>query len=295
MGRHAYLIMCHNNFNILEKLVSLLDDPLNDIYIHVDRKVGDITNLKKRIEVKASTITYIKRISVSWGGFSQIKAEMLLLKAATQEEHDYYHLLSGVDMPLKSQTLIREFFQTNQGKEFIDFDPITDPDEHRLRIQYYRFFQDFVGRRTDFFSSLLRKLEAVSLNVQCRLGIDRQIGSAQLTRKGSQWFSITHGLATYLLQNEKAITKTYRFGLGVDELFLQTFSMTSPFVNNIADSAMRCIDWRRGSPYTFRSEDYELLITSEKLFARKFDENVDMEIVDRIYSHINYKNHENNT
>lgn len=46
MGRNAYLIICHNNFSILEKLFSLLDDPLNDIYIHVDRKVGSITELK---------------------------------------------------------------------------------------------------------------------------------------------------------------------------------------------------------------------------------------------------------
>lgn len=38
--RHAYLIMAHNNFEILEKQVLLLDSPNADFYIHVDKKAG---------------------------------------------------------------------------------------------------------------------------------------------------------------------------------------------------------------------------------------------------------------
>ena len=91
MGRHAYLIMCHNNVSILERLISLLDDPLNDIYIHIDRKVRDISEIKKHIKAQNATITFTKRVNVSWGGFSQVKAELLLLKRAAQTEHDYYH------------------------------------------------------------------------------------------------------------------------------------------------------------------------------------------------------------
>ena len=41
MDKHAYLIMAHNNFGILEKLLMLLDDQRNDIYIHIDKKVKD--------------------------------------------------------------------------------------------------------------------------------------------------------------------------------------------------------------------------------------------------------------
>lgn len=40
--RHAYLIMAHNNFYILEKLLILLDDPRNDIYIHIDKKCQNL-------------------------------------------------------------------------------------------------------------------------------------------------------------------------------------------------------------------------------------------------------------
>ena len=37
--KHAYLIIAHNNFYILEKLIKLIDDKRNDIYIHIDKKI----------------------------------------------------------------------------------------------------------------------------------------------------------------------------------------------------------------------------------------------------------------
>ena len=36
--KHAYLIMCHNNFEQLKLLLKLLDDERNDIYVHIDKK-----------------------------------------------------------------------------------------------------------------------------------------------------------------------------------------------------------------------------------------------------------------
>ena len=38
MKRHAYLILAHKNPRQLRKLIALLDDPRNDIFVHVDRK-----------------------------------------------------------------------------------------------------------------------------------------------------------------------------------------------------------------------------------------------------------------
>ena len=36
--KHAYLILAHNEFEVLRKLISALDDPRNDIFIHFDEK-----------------------------------------------------------------------------------------------------------------------------------------------------------------------------------------------------------------------------------------------------------------
>ena len=47
-------------------------------------------------------------------------------------------------------------------------------------------------------------------------------------------------------------------------------------------SCMREIDWKRGNPYIWQISDLEYLKTSPKLFVRKFDMNIDKEIVWKI-------------
>lgn len=55
----------------------------------------------------------------------------------------------------------------------------------------------------------------------------------------------------------------------------------------IIRDAMRYIDWTRGNPYIFRSADFEQLMSSDRMFARKFDEKVDFDIVERIFEVLN--------
>ena len=42
--KHAYLIIAHNEFEILKRLIQALDDERNDIYIHFDRKLNHYTD-----------------------------------------------------------------------------------------------------------------------------------------------------------------------------------------------------------------------------------------------------------
>ena len=96
---------------------------------------------------------------------------------------------------------------------------------------------------------------------------------------GSQWFSITGALAKYVLSKEDWIKSAFSYGCCVDECFLQTLVMQSAFAGNLSmtpeaddyHANMRLIDWKRGNPYTFEDGDYEELVASDYLFARKFD------------------------
>ena len=67
-NRHAYLIICHNNFKILRMLLSAIDDDRNDIYIHVDKKTVNVPFEDIRGAVCHSTLTFIERSFVNWGG-----------------------------------------------------------------------------------------------------------------------------------------------------------------------------------------------------------------------------------
>ena len=289
MKKHAYMIMCHDNFQLLQKLLILLDDERNDIYLHVDKK-AKVFDCQEIVScVKYATITLIMRINVNWGGYSQIRVELLLLKEATKKEHSYYHLLSGVDLPLKNQNDIYQFFEENAGKEFVSIDNLTKKEDFFNRIGRYHFFQDFIGRNIGYRSGLLELLESLSLKIQNFFNIKRKTYENTEIFKGTNWFSITHNLAVYLLAKEKDIRKCFKFGLCADELFLQTIIMNSLFRNNLVNDSLRYIDWERGKPYTFTDDDFDLLISSNKLFARKFDYNRSPEIVDHIFNKMQSK------
>ncbi len=62
-----------------------------------------------------------------------------------------YHLLSGTDLPIKSRGYIEEFFENNQGKEFIHFDTDTRlaaDKELGRRAKLYHWFQNYRRRYT---------------------------------------------------------------------------------------------------------------------------------------------------
>ena len=104
-GRYAYLILAHKNMIQLRLLLELLDDPRNDLYILIDKKVRTPPIEHLRLAVTVLRVTFVKSITVTWGAFSQIWVKLLLLDAATKHYYDYYHLLSGSDLPIQSRTV----------------------------------------------------------------------------------------------------------------------------------------------------------------------------------------------
>lgn len=157
------------------------------------------------------------------------------------------------------------------------------------RIGQYHFMQDFIERTGGYRSALLERVELGMLNIQTFLHVNR-LSKYKKIYKGSNWFSITHPFAVYLLSKKTDIQRNFGFGLCADELFLQTIIMNSPFRDNMVNDCLRYTDWERGSPYTFSIEDYDILLSSGKLFARKFDYSFEPEIVDRIFDNLHYIN-----
>lgn len=108
-----------------------------------------------------------------------------------------------------------------------------------------------------------------------------------LLKKGDNWFSITDSAAKYIVSQERTIEKIFKYSLCSDEHFIHTILFNSKFKNYLSyTTCLREIDWKRGGPYTYRKADYDLLINSDNLFARKFDISVDKEIIDNIYLYI---------
>lgn len=287
MKRHAYLIKAHHQFDLLEKLLRLLDDERNDIYIHIG---GGVNYDRARFEkcVERSGIFFVDPVKESWGGYSQIESELHLFEAAAEKSYAYYHLLSGVDLPLKTQDEIHAFFEANAGKEFIYFCQKSFWKESAYKYEQYRFWQEKIGRKQNGVYFLMEK---ISLFLQRRLGIRRQQPGMEYCL-GANWVSITHSLTKYIIEQKNLIKKLFEKTLCCDEFFVQTLVWNSKYRENVYSfeddyfACLRLIDWKRGNPYVWRNQDYEELMKAQHLFARKFDENIDQEVIDKIFQTI---------
>lgn len=288
--KHAFLIMAYNNWGTLKKLVSLLDDSRNSIYIHVDAKSSDFKQAEFNDAARNASLHFTPRMKVSWGGVSQLDCELLLLKEALSSNCDYYHLLSGMDLPLHDMDYIDDFFYRHQGKEFVHFTEsgktVTSQTLKRISIWYP--LQNLLGRYANRFNRILDLVEPV-------LGINRLKKYSSLTfGRGANWFSITRDFVRYVVNTWPQYKHMFSWSLCADEIFLQTMLLNSPYAANVYHAQpdddykaiMRLIDWKRGGPYIFREEDFEDLISSPMLFARKFDQRVDDVIINKLVAHL---------
>lgn len=285
--KHAYLIEAHKVDKTLNSLLCLIDDARNDIFLHLDKKnksfrVTDLYQLKK------SRLFITDRVSISWGGYSQIRAEMTLFETAAKEGiYAYYHLISGQDLPIKTQDEIHTFFDRNQGKEFIHFQ--YENFTFHKRISYYYFLQDYldIGRgEYNVILRIFRYLQSGIVFIQKILNIDRSRGISY--QKGANWASVTDDFVRCLIANKEWIKQHFKYTFCADEIYKQTITITCNFTdrlyvkefNNDCKSMVRCIDWKRGSPYTWVKSDLNEILKSDCMFARKFDCDKDNDIIE---------------
>lgn len=290
MNRHAYLILAHTNPDQIRTLLGMLDDERNDIFVHIDAGASFGNERLQGCCSKSRLEFTDKRISVHWGGVSIMHAELELLRKATQCGHyAFYHLLSGMDLPIKNQDTIHDFFDANPGKEFIHFWKM--PAHTLRRVRYYTLFPE--GARS-FYTNIPNNIFKVIME-KAGTSINKDVDF----RFASQWFSITDKLARYTVNQEQWLCKVFRHTVMIDEIFMATLVWNSPFRAALYDgheyaegstlecnANMRFIDWTRGSsirhPWTFTIDDLPLLEKVPHFWARKFNEKVDSEIISAI-------------
>ena len=284
--KHAFMIMAHNNFPQLTRLVKKLDHEDNKFFIHIDAKAAFTDSDKEMIKSACtrSELFFTNRYSVTWGAYDQVNAELRVLEEALKSNCDYYHFISGVDFPIKSMDYIHNFFDEHAGTEFIHFCSDEFVKKQYYRISCYHFLREKFGRNE---KSIYYNLERMSLYAQRLFKIDRTKKYKGIEIKmGGFWYSITREFASYLIANEPLIQKIYKNTVNGDESYIQTLAYNSEFKDNIYyfkenvpenESFLRSVDWTRtgsamGAPYDYTVDDYERLVNSKNLFARKISD-----------------------
>lgn len=283
--RHAYLILAHGDFELLQLLVSALDHERNDIYIHVDSKV----ELLPQLTVARSGLYLLEeRVDVRWGSVRMLEAEFALWRAAVARgPYGYYHLLSGADLPLRSPDEIDAFFEVHKGQEFIGYSQYDYSKEVERKILRYHLYSDHFKGRGILFKTR-RVVRALFMRFQELVGWRRHRGIN--FKKGTQWVSITHDLVLYLLSKEEETIRMYQHTFCCDEVMVQTWAWNEPrFRVAIFDAydeghgCMRYINWRDNQLPDFIIDDLPALQATSALWARKFSSN-DKELVEAVLS-----------
>ncbi len=267
----CYLILAHNNFRHLDRLIDALNDADSSFFIHIDKKAGETYTPSL-----GNTKIIPEHIDINWGGFSMVEATLRLMEYGVENmpDADYYILISGVDYPVRPKRFLHNLLE--QGKEYIDIAPVPVPYKPVERYQYYYF--DFTRRNAKLYHPLL--LIEIALK---KLRIKRK--PPFRIYAGTQWFALTRKCVEYILKTvkeDKRYIKFFKHTLVPDEAFFQTIIGNSPFIANAAAS-LTYTDWKVATPpATIEERHIDFLKTHIEFndeygkrypcFARKFND-----------------------
>jgi hypothetical protein len=268
----AYLVTAFNNYQHLERLINALnDDTKPSFFIHIDKKSSMPKNLNN-----AQNMTFIKRTKVWWGGWSHLAAILSLMKKASEENFDYYILLSGTDYPIRPNSFL--YNKLKDGGEY--FNLLEGFQSHKpvSRIKYY-YFDQFDRRnknssRTKFFLFLERKL---------RKKFTKKKFPFLKIYHGSTWWALSHATVNYVLEFTDAnpkFVKFFRTSWCPEEAYIPTLIGNSDIKNNCKTN-LTYMDWSTEPAPALLSIDHIYLFRKQNefdgvygkyspFFARKF-------------------------
>lgn len=287
----AYLILAYNQPAHLTRLVKALNSDNVHFFIHIDKK-SNTDNFRNLTHLK-NAIFIPDRIKVYWGGYSVVSATLKLLQIATNFEvkFDRYCRLSGADFPIKSNAYIKEFFVNNFDQEFIRIDRklVGSPRNPTFdNIERYHFLD------TSWLNAKTAKVKLVRILIKrALLLLPRRRFVKILPYQGSALWCLTHECVKYVLHFVKNNPDYVNFHKAVavsDEIFFHSIVKSSPFAKHISHDFERTdspldfaqsnehgchyIDWsdsESNSPKVLNESDFDRLIESKCIFARKFD------------------------
>jgi hypothetical protein len=275
----AYIISAYKYPEQLIRLVRRLNAEGASFFIHIDKKARPGMYEQVFQSLKAAPgVHFLKRYRCEWGGFGHVLASLEGIEELYRKKisFDYAILLTGQDYPIRSNDQIKKFFSQNEGMSFLDFFPLPSSqwqDGGLDRIERWHF--RFRNRHFVFPKGPNRLLQRKFLQGYRPYG-------------GSSYWCLSNNCVRLVYEHINCHPEFVSFFRTIDvpdELFFQTLLLNSRVREKIVNDDLRFIEWRdleSGSPAILTTSDFEKMIQSPKLFARKFDITVDADILDRI-------------
>jgi len=315
-----YLLLAYDNPKQLNRIVQSLNTSNTWFYIHIDKKSKRDFFIVELSKFKNITFVNVEDSEdVIWADFSTVSATLKCLKLiSTLNIKGYCVLISEHDYPVKTNVEIINYFESNYGKLFIATNLLNSKAENSLgtynqRINSYKF--NISSKKGDFviIPSIWKKFfysRKTYLNIY-KLFKNKKVFSLInlfILRKapiiidhywGSQWWAIPNEnikeILDFINTNPK-ILAYYKYTLAVDELFFQTILKhidTQKINKSIFDVRPTFMKWQNNasSPKILLTNDFDELVSlpNRFLFARKFNERIDSNILDMLDIHLKNK------
>lgn len=263
---HALIVTAYRNYPQLYESSKLLSKYFH-IFIHIDKK-SEISDVEIGNLNQINNITVIKEYNIIWGSYKHILAVLSLLRVAQDSGvyYKYYHIISGEDLIIKSPEEIYEFFDENYGKNYIEMTPVISNPKYKKRYSVY-YFNHIINYHKKLYKPFTKGLTVI----QFLLGVRRR-GSYKY--KGLIWCSLTDQAVDNLLRNEylSQYIKNLKYCLVPEEFFFQNIFLGTKIEDTIINDNLRYQLWDvkgRQSPAVLNVDDFNNIINSNKMFARK--------------------------
>ncbi|MDC0434819.1 beta-1,6-N-acetylglucosaminyltransferase [bacterium] len=308
----AYHILCHGNFKQVARLVESLYSK-DDIFL-ID--IDDGKNPKTRAIEKLAKLenVHVKRdANIAWGAGGTLRKT---LEGAFEcldicKRWVYYVVLSGQDLPLKSNTYIKEQFEKRRTEKmsYIRSHPVLEIDSQSLppdnRQKHCILWGDRGHTRVFAKPGAINPQAAFGarwLVQTCEVGEKGEVYVGNCDRLllkrrqsffkkfpfhvGANWFNLHRDLIKHMRSDPFALElyDVLRTTFIPDESYFQTYIMNSEFRDKTSPDYGRLI--LRPGPVprvkVLSMEDWPTIETCSALYGRKFDMVKERTIVDRV-------------
>ena len=297
-----YLILAHKNPLQLGRMIERLDDGASKFFIHLDAKTP-IEPFAACLE--GAHIRFIEpRERCVWGDFSIVRATIHLMEAASKEQ-GIFILMSGQDYPIQSQGHINAFLESNKEFDFIEIEPLEEkwkPKMVKDKLEHYHILHSEERGHSNCYApfahcSVFQKLRTLTHLLKGRLSqknfrllcsLPKRVAPFERQYAGSQFWAFSertfYAVLHYIREHKAALEGYYKYTSSPDEVYFHSVMMhlvAKDSTIKLKDPITYVNYFRKNN--VFITEDFDKL-TSEKgkLFARKFDTDIDIEILDEL-------------
>lgn len=308
MFKIAFLVLAHKNIDQVDRLINILNTEKSDVYIHCDKRWAEGFQFFSN---KDYCICTEKRYECNLDDWSLIEAEIELINTAKKKyNYNYYILLSGQDYPIVPIDNIVKELSLNYPTSYIDVTPYDKynwvSSKFDTNILFFRCGRMINSMFSNKYIRKLIKLPIYIINEISNIFTTPRKRLAKLGVElfgGSAWWILSNEVVEFILREfyyNTNVIKELKNTITPEETFFQIMAMRSPgaskIVINQPDMVLQnCKTYAYffsenkkfcGHPYIFTNSDDDIQLINNKgrecYFARKFDININSEILDYI-------------